>query len=85
DEQKEKLQEAREKAEKELQEKIAKLREEARDQVLGVLTSDQQTKFKKMIGEPFEFQSRSFGGRGGTGGGRGRGTGGGDRNRGDGN
>ena len=49
--------------------KIEKLREEARDEILSVLSTDQQAQIKKMMGDSFEFEQR--GGRGGAGGGAG--------------
>jgi Spy/CpxP family protein refolding chaperone len=90
DEQKTKLREATEKANKDAEEKIAKIREEARKQVIAdVLTSEQRAQFEKMVGEPFKFpaQTGGFGGRGQGGpGGRGQGgqggEGGGRRGRG---
>lgn len=76
DAQKEKLREAAEAAQKELEEGTRKLREAARQKILDVLTPDQKAKWEKMIGEPFEFD---FGrGQGGPGG---RGPGGERRNR----
>lgn len=72
EEQKTKLKEVSEKVNKELDEKISKLREESRKQViLEVLNSEQRAQFEKMIGEPFKFpaQTGGFGGRGGQGGG----------------
>lgn len=45
-----------------LQEKIAKLREQAQDEVLSVLSSEQQKKFKELIGDSFDF-SRGFNAR----------------------
>lgn len=56
-----------------LEKKIEALRESARDEVLSVLTSDQQSKIKEMLGDSFEFQQRGGGGRGGAGGRGGRG------------
>ena len=55
-----------------LEEKIAALREEARDEILSVLTSEQQQQIKEMMGDKFEFARPESGGRrGGPGGGRG--------------
>lgn len=77
DEQKTKLTEVSEKVNKELDEKISKLRDEARRQViLEVLNPEQRAQFEKMVGEPFKFpaQTGGFGGRGQGGpGGRGQG------------
>ena len=72
----EKLREASETKTRELEEKISKLREEARKEILeDVLTADQVARFEKMVGEPFEFQQQrqGFGGQRGGDGGRGRG------------
>jgi Spy/CpxP family protein refolding chaperone len=89
EEQKEKLAAKQQEIQAGLQEKIAKLQEEARDELFSVLTSEQQAKLKAMIGKPFTFTGGGFGGggggfggqggrggRGGDGGGRGRGDGG---------
>jgi Spy/CpxP family protein refolding chaperone len=84
DEQKEKLAAKQQEIQAGLQEKIAKLQAEARDELFSVLTSEQQAKLKAMIGKPFTFTAGGFGGgggfgtqggRGGDGGGRGRGRG----------
>ena len=40
---------------KELQQKIAQLRRQAQEQVLAVLSTEQQRAFREAIGEPFEF------------------------------
>ena len=64
-------------AEDELRGKIAEIRAEASRKFLTNLTSEQQAKYKKMVGEPFVFV-RGFG-QGGRGGQTGRGTRGGDR------
>ena len=68
EEQQEDIRKKAEEVQKELNEKIAKLREEARDDILQALTPQQRAKFKQMVGEPFEFQQQRFGG--GQGGGR---------------
>jgi len=73
DAQKEALKKAQEEADAEMQAGITKLREAARQKILGVLTADQQAKLKSMTGETIQF-SRG-GGRGAPGAG-GRGTGG---------
>ncbi len=92
--QKEKLKDAAEKAQKEMEEKVAQLRKDMEDQVLSVLTDDQREKYKKMVGEPFELDRTQMfqrgnggnggnnGGRGGFGGRGGRGGGGAGGNRG---
>jgi Spy/CpxP family protein refolding chaperone len=80
DEQREKLQEAARAAEEELREKTDKLREEAREKVLSVLTASQREKLKQMIGEPANLgggPGQRFGGQ--RGGGQGGRRGGGDR------
>lgn len=71
--QKEALKKASEEATAEMNEKMTKLRDEARQKILSVLTADQQAKIKKLTGEPITFAPFQFGGRGGAGGG---GTGG---------
>ena len=88
DAQKEQLRTKQEEIEASLNEKIAKLRTEAREELFSVLTTAQQDKLKGMIGKPFTFTGGpggppgfggggGFGGRGGDGapgapGGRGR-------------
>ncbi len=78
DEQEEALRKAAEEAETEMRAKVAKLREEAQQKVLRVLTPEQRAKFQEMVGEPFELTQRpGFGGgfnRGGRDGSRGRGS-----------
>ena len=59
---------------KKLEEKILQARKDAQDEILSVLTSEQQAKIKAMLGESFTFEESEgrFGGRGGRdGGGRG--------------
>ena len=71
-----KLREASETKTRELEEKIRKMRDDARKELLEeVLTAEQIAKFEKMVGEPFEFQQRrlGFGGQRGGGDGEGRG------------
>ncbi len=76
-----KLKEKEEEVKKELAEKIKKLRAKAQDDILSVLPSAKQQKFKEMIGDSFEVTAESWrrgrggdrGGRGGDRGGRGRG------------
>jgi Spy/CpxP family protein refolding chaperone len=79
EEQREKLRAANEKLEAELRQKMAELRNKAQEELLKLLTPQQQAKFKDLVGEPFEFQPMEFrrpGGEGGPGGQRGRGRGG---------
>jgi Spy/CpxP family protein refolding chaperone len=77
DEQKEKLRAKAEEVRKSLDERIAKARAEARDELLEVLTPDQREKLKALLGDDFQADSSNPGGgfrrRGGDGGGRGRG------------
>jgi hypothetical protein len=79
DAQKEALTKAQEAADAEMTEKVTKIRDEARQKVLSVLTAEQQAKLKKLSGEPITFtQGRGgFGGFGGFGGGGPGGPGGG--------
>ena len=77
DKQKEELTEKAQELRAELEKKIGELRKESEDELLQVLTPEQRKKYKKMLGEPFEFQQQGWGGRGGD---RGRGQGG-DRGR----
>ena len=64
----------------ELQKKTAKLQEEAKVEILSVLTSEQRSKLDKLMGAKFEFSPPQFGqggpGGGGPGGQGGRGRGG---------
>ena len=70
DAQKEALTKAQEAADAEMNEKMTKIREDARQKVLSVLTAEQQAKLKKLIGETITFAPPQFGGgRGGFGGG----------------
>jgi len=76
DEQIEKLRAVQEEAQKDMQAKVAKIQEDARNKVLGVLTAEQQAKIKKLIGSKIEFSPQQFGrggfgGAGGAGGGQG--------------
>lgn len=76
--QKEELKKVAEEADVEMRQKIEKLREEAREKIISVLTPDQQARFKRLIGEKIEFAPPQFGGgRGGPGGPGGRGGAGG--------
>lgn len=68
--QKEALRKKAEEVQAELQKKIAKIQEEARADILSVLTSEQRSKLDKLMGPKFEFSPPQFGG-GGPGGGRG--------------
>ncbi len=81
-EQEDKMREAAEKAQEELREQILKLTREAENKIIGVLDSEQQKKYREMVGEPFDFGQQGGrggpGGPGGQGGGRG-GRGGGNR------
>ncbi len=78
DDQIEKLREASEEITKETNEKIAKIREDARKEILeSALTAEQMAKLEDLLGEPFEIR-RTFQ-RGGGQGGRGGRTGGGNR------
>jgi hypothetical protein len=77
DAQKEALTKAQEAADAEMNEKMTKIREDARQKVLSVLTAEQQAKLKKLSGEPITFAPPQFGGgRGGFGGAGGGGRGG---------
>jgi len=61
------IQELQQKAEEvkaDMDKKIEDLRESAREEILSVLTSDQQAKIKEMMGDSFEFDKRDRG-RGG--------------------
>lgn len=55
--QEEKVKEAVEKAEKKLQEEVAKLRKNAEEEVLKALSSEQRSKYREMVGDPFEFSN----------------------------
>ena len=86
DEQIEKIKAKAEEVKADLEEKIAKAREDAQEEILSVLTPEQQAQIKEMVGDSFEFEERrgwgggDRGGRGGRGGGdRGGRGGGGDR------
>lgn len=68
--QKEALKKAQEEADAEMREEMTKLRDKARQKILNVLTSEQQSKLKKLTGETITFAPPQFGGgRGGPGGG----------------
>lgn len=74
DDQKEKLREKAAEVQKKLNEKLTKLRKEAEDDLLSVLSVEQRVEYKEMVGEPFDTQrmmTRGFGGPGGGPGGPG--------------
>ncbi len=79
DDQIEAVKEKAEEVKDKLEEQIAKAREDAQNEILSVLTPEQQNKIKKMLGESFAFEEnrggfrggRDGGGRGGRDGGRG--------------
>jgi hypothetical protein len=81
-EQKDALAKKQQEVQASMQEKMAKLRQEAEDELLSVLTPTQQAKLKSMIGQPFTFSQPQFGGPGGGGFGGGRGGDGGRGGRG---
>ncbi|HMP80541.1 MAG TPA: hypothetical protein PKD54_13890 [Pirellulaceae bacterium] len=54
-EQEQKLKEAAEQLEKELQEKIAKLRRDSMNKLLDQLTPEQREKYRELVGDPIEF------------------------------
>jgi len=76
DAQKEALQKKSEEVQAELNKKLTKLRDEARTEILSVLTSEQRAKLDKLMGPKFEFSPPQFGGQGGRGGPQGGGQGG---------
>lgn len=82
EDQKERLRSKAEELQREMNEKIAKLRAEMQDELLGELTADQRAQYREMMGEAFKFERSTRGGpggdRGGPGGDRG-GIRGGDR------
>jgi Spy/CpxP family protein refolding chaperone len=82
DEQREKLEQRAAEVQEELQEKIAKLRIEARNKMLDVLTPEQRAKLESMMGDAFAMPEGGPGGFG-RGGGRGGFGRGGDRQRGE--
>jgi len=70
DDQIEKVKEKAEEVKAKLEKRIQQAREDAQNEILSVLTSDQQAKIKEMMGESFAFdESRGRGGRGGRDGG----------------
>ena len=77
DDQKEALRKKAEEVQAELNKKLTKLRDEARAEVLSVLTAQQRAQLDKMMGPKFEFSPPNFGGgQGGPGGGQRGGRGG---------
>lgn len=70
DAQREELREKSRSVQEELREKIAELQKNAEEQLMGVLTTDQQEQLKKKMGEPFEMEAPAPG-RGGFGAGPG--------------
>jgi Spy/CpxP family protein refolding chaperone len=68
EDQKEKLRAKAEQLREDLRKKMAEWRKQAQDEMVKMLTPDQQAKFKSLVGEPFEFQQPQFGGPGGPGG-----------------
>lgn len=68
DSQKDKLKAKAEEVEKKLRERVAKLRKEAEDELLSVLTPDQKSQYNDLAGDPFELQlPTGFGGAGAPG------------------
>ena len=63
DEQKEKLKKAAEDAQKELEEKISRLRDKAEQKVLSVLTPEQRKQYTDIMGDSFKFEERDRWGR----------------------
>ena len=84
DEQIQKIKDKAEEVKTNLDAEIKALRESAKEEILSVLTSDQQKQIKEMMGDSFDFDQNRRGGRSGAGGDRrGRGgPGGGRRGRG---
>ena len=60
EEQKENLKKRSEEIKKKLAEDIAKLKEEARDELFDELTRDQREKLKEMMGDKFEYKRPDF-------------------------
>ena len=52
----EKLQEKSEEVQAEMNEKIAKMRKQAQDEVFSVLSKEQREKLEEMLGDPYEMQ-----------------------------
>lgn len=67
DAQKDRLKTKAEEVEKKLRERVAKLRKEAEEELLSVLTPDQKSQYNDLAGDPFELQlPTGFGGAGGA-------------------
>lgn len=81
EEQLEQMREKEEEVREELAEKIREATEDARKELLGVLSKEQQKKYEELMGQPFEFQNRGFGGFQGRQGRGGRDRGGNDSGR----
>jgi Spy/CpxP family protein refolding chaperone len=81
--QREQIREKSEEVQKDLNEKIAQLRVDARKQLLEVLTPEQRAKLESMMGSDFALPEQQFGGRGGRGGRGGQGGRGGFGGRGE--
>ena len=79
DEQLEELKAKAEEVKKKMEEKMAKLRKQAEEEVLSVLSKEQQEQYKKLMGDTFQFQERGRFGGGDRGRGSERGARGGDR------
>ena len=80
DEQLEKMKAKAEELQTTVAEKIAKIRKQAEEEILSILSAEQQAQYKEMIGDTYDFnQGNQGGGRGGQGGGDRGGRGGGDR------
>lgn len=79
----EKMREKAESVREDLNKKIAKLQQQAEEEILSVLDAEQRERYKELMGESFDFGENRFGGFGGRGpggdGGRERGGRGGDR------
>lgn len=72
----EELRKVQEETQKDMEKKLERIREEARERVYSVLTPEQREKIKKLIGSKIEFSPQQFGrgGFGGAQGGQGRGN-----------
>jgi Spy/CpxP family protein refolding chaperone len=81
DAQKEALTKKAEDIRADVQKKVAKIQDEAKAEILSVLTSEQRAKLEKLMGSKFEFSPPQFGGFGGQGGQGGRPGQGGQGNR----
>jgi hypothetical protein len=60
DAQREELRKRAEEIERQTQQKIAEIRRQATEDVVKALTAEQQTKFRELVGETFEFQNEVF-------------------------